>query len=75
MVHHMKLGIYGGEAFPVYEVHKEGFDEIEIDEETANRWRQAFAQFSQAQEEIIQELEKQGIGSWPNGAWYGFHVE
>jgi hypothetical protein len=62
----MKISIYGGEAFPVYEVHgiyEDGvYPEIEVSEETLDRWEKAFKSFAAMQEEIIKELEKQEHG-------------
>lgn len=73
----MKVGIYGGEAFPVYTVSSQWSTQIEIDIETVKRWRDAFAAFSKSQEEIILELRKQGHADqvWDGDEWYGFNLE
>lgn len=70
----IKVGIYGGEAFPVYSVHSDGFTEIEVDEDILKRWKVIFAAFSLAQDEIICELRKQGKGHkvWSGDFWEGF---
>ena len=36
----MKISIYGGEAFPVYEIHKEGYTEIDMDKEALDYFLQ-----------------------------------
>lgn len=76
----MKISIYGGEAFPVYSVYPKdaAFAEIEVSEETLQRWRDAFMAFSSAQREIIQTLEVQGKGelTWIDGSsWDGFFID
>jgi hypothetical protein len=60
----MKISIYGGEAFPVYEVHGiyGVYPEIEVSEEVLDRWEGVFKSFEAMQEEIIKELEKQEHG-------------
>jgi hypothetical protein len=70
----MKVGIYGGEGFPIYSVHSDGFTEIEVDVETLKRWKHAFQLFTQVQQEITREMNKQGEGDkiWAGGIWDGF---
>jgi hypothetical protein len=76
----MKICIMSGEAFPIYEIQsREIGDEgiIEVDQETLERWRVAFENFSKAQEEIVEHLETQGFKDqvWSaNGIWYGYHI-
>lgn len=71
----MKIGIYGGEGFPIYEIYSNGFSEIEVDDDTFKRWQKVFDQFSSVQEEIKQELKKQGKGDkvWDSD-WCGIHL-
>lgn len=76
----MKVYIYGGEAFPVYEVSASDENDkynIEVDAETLKRWRAAFENFSLVQDEIVAQLEKQGKGNqvWAGGTWTGFNLE
>lgn len=72
----MKIGIYGGEAFPVYEIYTKGFTEIEVEKGRLERWKHAFDLFETVQQEIVQHLEVQGRADkvWANGNWIGFHV-
>lgn len=72
----MKIGIYSGEAFPIYEIHYDGFDEIEVDADTLQRWKTAFDQFSAIQKEITEQLRKQGFADniWFQGIWNGFKI-
>lgn len=74
----MKVGVYGGEAFPVYEIYKDGFTEIEVPEETLASWQETFDAFQRMQNEIVAIMEKQGFGDrvWSsNGTFNGFHLE
>jgi hypothetical protein len=70
----MKVGIYGGEAFPVYEVHTDGFAEIEVDEDTLKKWKEVFYKFHEVQCDIVAHMKAQGHADkvWANGMWYGF---
>jgi len=77
----MKILIYGGEAFPIYEIHR--YDDVDselttldVDQETISKWKVAFDNFSKVQEEIVQEMEKQGKGDkvWFQRTWEGFHL-
>jgi len=76
----MKICIMSGEAFPIYTVQSrligdEGI--IEVDQETLERWKVAFENFSKAQEEIVEHLETQGFKDqvWSAyGIWYGYHI-
>lgn len=72
----MKIGIYGGEAFPVYEIHgADMFDQIEVDDITLAKWKLAFDNFSKVQEEIIARLKEHGHSTWWDGdPWEGFHL-
>lgn len=72
----MKISIYGGEAFPIYEIHKDGYTVIEVDKETLERWRQAFEAFSKVQEEIVDALGQQGASDkiWFGGTWDGYKL-
>jgi len=72
----MKIGIYGGEAFPVYEILSEAASEIDVDEETLARWRITFEAFAAVQQEIIDKMKEQGQGHnvWANGLWNGFNL-
>lgn len=72
----MKIGIYGGEAFPVYQIWSDGFSEIDVDEETLARWRSVFEEFSAVQQEITEKMEEQGQGHnvWSHGIWDGFRL-
>ncbi len=65
----------GGEAFPVYEIHKDGFQEIEIDEETLKKWKHVFNEFENMQKDIIQALEDHGHEAWARGAYNGFQLD
>ena len=62
----IKVSIYGGEAFPIYEVSgDEVWDEvIEIERETYERWKKAFFEFENAQEEIVEALNAAGHDNW-----------
>jgi hypothetical protein len=73
----MKIGIYGGEAFPVYEIHEEGFTEIEVTEETLKRWQSVCAEFVDMQEEIIECMKAQGHSDeiWSNGIYDPFKID
>lgn len=63
----MKVGIYSGEAFPIYSVHHpDVFSRIDVPVETLIRWKSAFEQFKLIQEEIIEEMKNQGQG---NNVW------
>ena len=70
----MKIGVYGGEAFPVYSIHNDGFTEIDVDECILERWKEAFNAFEAVQEEIVSAMEEQGKGDkvWHGGTWSGF---
>jgi len=70
----MKVGIYGGEAFPVYSVHTNGFAEIEVDEDTLKRWQKVFDSFHEVQCEIVARMKEQGHSDkvWSHNMWYGF---
>jgi hypothetical protein len=74
----MKISIYGGEAFPIYEVHMSDDDRpnIEIDQETLERWRKVFEEFSKVQQEITQKLREQDKEDyiWYHHHWEGFHL-
>jgi len=74
----MKVAIYGGEGFPIYSVHSDGFEdeEIDIDEETLKRWKVAFDNFTKIQNEIIKKLNSEDKDYWScHSAWEGFDVE
>lgn len=73
----MKVGIYGGEAFPIYSVCKDGFSEIEVDEETLARWKHIFQEFEEMQKSIVQTLEEQGHADqiWFDSDWSGFNLD
>lgn len=77
----IKVDIYGGEAFPIYSVYlvdKYSNAIIEIDEETFDRWKEAFERFAVIQQEIIDEMKKQGHDSriWTGRVWSdGFTAE
>lgn len=76
----IKVDVYGGEAFPVYDISSVGEyarDIIEIDEETFDRWEEAFNNFSAVQEEIVSELEKQEHADriLYGGIWNGFSAK
>ena len=76
----MKVSIYGGEGFPLYEIYPYDetplFSNIEVDEKTLERWRQAFDNFSKVQKEITEHLENQNQSDkvWANGIWNGFNL-
>lgn len=70
----MKIGVYGGEAFPIYEIHEDGFSEIEVDEKTLHRWKLAFDTFEKVQQEIIDKLRDQNHDTWSQEAWNGFNI-
>lgn len=72
----MKVGIYGGEAFPIYEVFPDGWAEIDVPAEKVEKWREAFKKFAEAQEEIVAELKRNGKERyvWSNPEWDGFHI-
>lgn len=73
----MQVGIYGGEAFPIYSVGTIWNDKIEVDDETLRRWKKAFEDFTTVQEEIVDQLNKQDKEDrvWFGGVWSGFNIE
>ena len=76
----MKICIMSGEAFPIYEIQSRLISDegvIEVDQETLEKWKVAFENFSKAQEEIVEHLEKQNQADqvWSaNGIWCGYHI-
>ena len=62
----IKVSIYGGEAFPIYEVHDDErwHGQIEIDRETYERWKKAFLEFQNVQEEIVEAMKSAGHDNW-----------
>ena len=73
----MKVSIYGGEAFPVYEIHSaDMFDQIEVDEITLEKWKNIFIAFESMQQEIVDKIKEQRKGDqiWPHGIYNGWHL-
>jgi hypothetical protein len=82
----MQVEVNGGEAFPVYEVYSAVEDgeasgnwpKIEVEVSTLKHWEEVFDEFTKVQQEIIDELNKQGH---KEQVWYGhtpysgFHVK
>jgi hypothetical protein len=71
----MKIGVYSGEAFPIYSVYEEwSGSNIEVDAETFLRWKKVFDDFAAVQEEICDQLRLNDKSEkiWAGGTWSGF---
>lgn len=64
----MKVRIYGGEAFPVYQVNytfkQDNKNIIDIPAEKLKEWSKICKDFLKFQEEIVSILEKENIEYW-----------